>query len=285
MNAVADASDKGTPLPVATIQSHRGLVPLNLKELWEYRELAVFFVWRDIKGRYRQMALGPLWIMIAPLINVALYTIIFNKIAKLDSHFIPYPLFNYTGLLIWGVFSSVLTGTAASLLHSKNTINKIYFPRFIMPAVEVCAALVNFAISLVVLSILLLRFQVVPSWTCVWVPVYLLLAIMLGMGFGFWWAGWVVHFRDLGAVLGYIMKGWMYASPIVYPFDIIPAKWLPFYFWNPTVPMVLGFRKAIFGVGMSETYSLVWAFCVAGVLLVCGAYYFRMTERSIVDIA
>ncbi len=282
------SANAGTPiaaLPVTTIRSRKGLVPLDLGELWEYRELALFFVWRDIKGRYRQMALGPLWIMIAPLINVVLYTIIFNKIAKLQTDDIPYPLYCYSGLLIWGVFGSVLTGTASSLLHSKDTINKIYYPRFIGPLVEICAALVNFLISLVVLAILLTKFQVMPAASIVWVPVYLLLAIMLGMGFGFWWAGWIVHFRDLGAVLGYIMKGWMYASPVVYAFDVVPARWLPLFFSNPTVPMVMGFRRALFGVGMFEIHSLIWAFCVAGLLLVGGAYYFRMTERSIVDIA
>lgn len=272
-------------MPVVTIRARKGLVPLNLHEVWEYRELAMFFVWRDIKGRYRQMALGPLWIMIAPLINVVLYTIIFNKIAKLDSHDIPYPLFNYTGLLIWGVFSSVLTGTASSLLHSKDTIAKVYFPRFVMPLVEVVAALTNFLISLVVLTVLLFWFDVTPAWSAVQVPLYLLLASMLGMGFGFWWAGWIVHFRDLGAVLGYILKGWMYATPIVYTFDTIPAKWLPVYVTNPTVALVTGFRRALFGVGVFDVNSLIWAFCVAGLLLVGGAYYFRMTERSIVDIA
>lgn len=271
--------------PAIEICAPRGLVPLNLHELWEYRELAWFLLMRDIKGRYRQMAFGPLWMILSPLLNTLVFTLVFGMLAKLPSEGVPYPLFNYSALLPWTFFSTCVFTSAGSLLNYRDLISKVYFPRLIIPVVGVMSALVDFAISFVLLIGMGIYFGYYPTARVVFVPVFLSLAAITALAVGLWFASWIVHFRDVQALLQYIVRGWMYVTPVVYASSLIPEKWLPLYRANPMTAVVEGFRWCVIGSGdFSWTQFLIA--CVWTIpLAIAGAYYFRRTERSIVDIA
>jgi len=261
------------------------IVPLNLGELWEYRDLILFLLWRDLRGRYRQMALGPLWMILGPLVNMVLFTIIFSKIAKLPSDGVPYPLFSYSALLPWALFSTTLGSTASSLLDNRHLIAKVYFPRLVVPIVAALSALVNFLVSFVILLGMMLFYGYVPSLQSLWVFVFLFLATLTGLAVGLWWASWIVHFRDLSNLLQYLIKGWMYATPVVYAASLIPDRWQLLYHLNPMANMIEGFRWALLGVGSPPGPMVAVSFCLVIPILISGAYYFRKTERTIVDIA
>jgi lipopolysaccharide transport system permease protein len=268
------------------IDAVQGWVPLNLYEIWHYRELVYFFLWRDLKGRYRQMALGPVWLFVNPVINMLLATVIFGRLAGLGPEGVPYPLFNYTASLMWGLFASTVHSAASSLLDSRGLISKVYFPRLVMPLVGVLTGVFNFFVSSAVLVGLMIYYRHVPSAsTLVVLPVMMAAAVMCGLAVGLWWASWMVHYRDLGSILGFLMKGWMYACPVVYATDIVPAKWLTLYHLNPVTNIIEGARWALLGMPAPPLGMTVLSMVIMIPLLVFGAYYFRKTERSIVDIA
>jgi len=263
----------------------RGVVPLNLHELLEYRELIWFLLLRDLKVRYRQMALGPLWIVLSPLLNMVLFSVIFGKMAKMPSDGVPYPLFSYAALLPWAFFASSLTTAANSLLGYKDLIAKIYFPRLIIPLVGVLSALCDLLISLLILFGMMLFYGYWPGVGILMLPVYLLLGAMTALGVGLWWAAWIVHYRDLNTVLGYVVRVWMFAAPVVYGMSMIPVKWQTLYRLNPMANMIEGFRWSLLNVGTPKLGMTLLAFFLSAVLLLTGAYHFRRTERNIIDIA
>lgn len=268
------------------ISAPRGLVPLNLHEIWEYRELVFFMLWRDVKGRYRQMALGPLWMIINPIMNVIVFTILFGIMAKFPSDGVPYPLFNYSALLIWSFFTASLFTTAGSLIGYRDLISKVYFPRLSIPLVGVLSALVDFSISFVLLLGACVYFGYCPTWRLVFVPVFLVMAASVGLAVGLWFASWIVHFRDVNAVLGYMVRAWMYMTPVVYSAAFIPEKWRWVLELNPLTSVVQGFRWSVLGLGRPPPLGgTMFQYLVVALVLVGGAYYFRKTERSIVDIA
>ena len=270
---------------IQRIQPVSGLVPLNLHELWEYRELIVFFFLRDVKGRYRQMALGPLWVVLAPLVNMVLFTVIFGRIAKLPSDGIPYPLFTYSALLPWAFFAGSLTTAAGSLLNYRQLISKVYFPRLTIPLVGMLSALFDFFISFLILIGMVLAFGYSIGFSILLVPVFLLLAALTGLAVGLWAASWIVHFRDVNTVLNYVVRVWMYASPVVYASSLVPEKLRLLYRINPMTNMIEWFRWAVLGVGEPDLKMLLLSFAIVIPVLIGGAYYYRRTERSIVDIA
>lgn len=270
---------------VITIEAKRGLVPLNLHELWEYRELVYFMLWRDVKGRYRQMALGPLWMVINPLLNMVLFTVIFSMVANLPSDGLPYPLFNYSALLPWTFFTGALHTAAGSLVGYRDLISKIYFPRLVIPLVGVGGALVDFAISFLILLGMMVWYGFFPTFAVLWLPVYLLLAACTGLAVGLWFASWIAHFRDMNSVLGYLSRLWMYGTPVVYASSMVPERWRTLYDLNPMTVVIEGCRWSLLGSGPGPGRSLALAFAIVVPLMVAGAYYFRSTERSIVDIA
>ena len=271
--------------PVVEIAAPRGLTPLNLHELWEYRELVYFFLWRDVKARYRQMALGPLWIVIHPVLNMVLFTLIFSVVAKLPSDGVPYPLFNFAALLPWGFFHTALFAAAGSLMTYRNLISKVYFPRLSVPLVGVLSGLVDFLIAFGILLGMTLVYGYALRWTLLVIPVYLALAGMTALAVGLWTACAVVHFHDVLDALAYLAKLWMFVTPVVYASSLVPAKWQTLYYLNPMAVVVDGFRWALLGAGRPPDLMLLLSFLLVLPFLVSGAYYFRKTERSIVDVA
>jgi lipopolysaccharide transport system permease protein len=266
------------------IESTRGLPCLGIADVWEYRDLLFFLLWREIKGRYRQMALGPLWMIIAPLGQMIIYSVLLGVLARLPSEGVPYALFVYVGLLPWQFFANITRQTADSLVNQKAIISKIYFPRLIIPLVAVLSGLVDFFASLVVLAILMLFFRIAPGWTFVTLPFFLLLATMLGLGIGLWLAGLNVKFRDTAIGLGFALEALRFLTPVVYASSLIPERWQTLYHLNPLTTMIEGFRWALLGVGSGPHWTAAWAVGIALLVLISGAFYFRHTERTIVDI-
>jgi len=265
------------------IESTQGLPSLGLADVWEYRDLLFFLLWREIKGRYCQMALGPLWLIIAPLGQMIIYSVLLGVVARLPSEGVPYALFVYVGLLPWQFFANTTRQTADSLVNQRAVISKVYFPRLIVPLVAVLSSLVDFLASLMVLAIMMLFFRVAPGWPLVAFPLFLMLATMLGLGIGLWLAGLNVKFRDTSIGLGFALEAGRFLSPVVYSATLVPERWQSLYHLNPITTMIEGFRWALIGVG-SPSWATAWAVLVALVVLVSGAFYFRHTERTIVDI-
>lgn len=271
--------------PVLTIQPTKGWGRLGLRDIWEYRDLLYFLLWRDVKGRYKQMALGPLWIVLHPILNMAIFTVIFGMVAKLPTDGAPYPVFAYTALLPWTFFSSAVMGAANSLLSHRHLITKVYFPRLIVPIVSVLSGLIDFAISFCILLGMMAWFGYMPGWQIVTLPLFLLLAAMTALAVGLWSATWIVHYHDVAEVLGYLLRGWMYATPVVYAVSMIPERWRGVYRLNPMTNVIEGFRWALLKTGTPPDRFFWLSVLLVAPLLISGAYYFRRAERTIVDIA
>ncbi len=282
------ASSRGIDHPttdvVTRIQPTQGWGSLNLYELWDYRDLIYFLLWREVKGRYRQMALGPLWIVLQPLIMVMINTLIFGTIARLPSENLPYPIFNYAGVLPWTFFASAVSRATNSLVTEQHLISKVYFPRLVIPIVGVLAGLVDFAAGFVVLLLLMLFFGIVPTATILLTPLFLLLEVATALGIGLWLASLTVKFRDVGFGVNYLLQFWMYSTPIVYAVSLVPERFRFLYYLNPMTTVVQGFRWALLGVEAPPLLPAMISMAVVMSLLLMGAYLFRRTERTIVDL-
>ena len=285
--------EAATPLPLSVaedeehtivIEPTRGWASLGLGDVWEYRELLYFLLWREVKGRYRQMAFGPLWIVIAPLIQMVILSLVFGTLAKLPSEGVPYPIFTYVALLPWSFFANGARNSAASLLSQQNVIAKVYFPRLVIPIATVGSAFVDFLASFVVLAGMVLFYRVTPTWSALALPLYLLLAGATALAVGLWLAGLAVKYHDVSIAVGFGITIWQYLTPVAYSSSLVPAKWLWLYQLNPMYWVVEGFRGALLGTGAAPNWTLPAAIALVLVALVTGAFYFRRTERTIVDV-
>lgn len=269
------------------IRPTRGLASLGLRAVWEYRELLFFLVWRDVKVRYKQTALGVLWVILQPLVSMAIFTVLFGVLLKVPSGDAPYPVFAFAGLLPWNYFSQSLSRASTSLVNSSHLITKIYFPRLVIPLSGVFSSLVDFAISFVVLLILMLLYGVTPTARMLLLPALLLLALVTALGFGLWLSALNVKYRDVGYLLPFLIQIWMYLTPVVYGSSLIPERYRFLLSLNPMTGVVEGFRWALLG-GELESYLsaplLALSVGIALAVLVSGAVFFRTTERSFADV-
>lgn len=273
------------PLPeVVVIKPAKGLVPLNLKEVWKYRELVFFLVWRDLKVRYKQSVLGALWAILQPFITMVIFTIVFGNLAKIPSDGLPYPIFSYTATVPWAFFAAALGVSARSMLTSGNMISKIYFPRIIVPLASVVANLVDFAIAFVLLIAMMFYYHITPTLNMLYLPLFLLLALIIALGVGLWLSALVVMYRDMNYVLGFIPTLWQYLSPVVYPASMIPDKYRLIYSLNPMTGVIEGFRWALLGSKVSVT-PLMFALSagISVIVFITGMYFFRRMERIFSD--
>ncbi len=270
--------------PVTHIKPSRGWGNLDLHEIWQARELAWFMATRDIRGRYRQMALGPVWIVLKPLINMVIFSAIFGGLAKLPSEGVPYPIFTYTALLPWTFFATATDTATGSLVSRLNIISKVYFPRLLIPISAVLSGLIDLFFSFLVLTGMLLAYGFRPSLSWLALPLYVLLAAATALAVGLWGATIAVRFRDTKYAITYGLQVWMYASPVAYTADLIPERWQLLYQLNPLYWAVEGFRWAILGLGQPGSPMMAIPVAVVVLLLVSGAFVFRRTERSIVDL-
>jgi lipopolysaccharide transport system permease protein len=267
------------------IKPSSGIAALNLGDLWTYRELVFFMIWRDIKVRYKQTMLGALWAVIQPVMMMLVFTFIFGTVAKLPTDGdIPYPIFSYTALLPWGLFVAALSQASRSLTTNQNMITKIYFPRLILPLSSVLAGLVDFAIASVILIGLMFYYKVTPAWNLLWtLPFFLLLAIITALGVALWLSAINVRYRDVNYVLPFLTQFWQFATPVGYSAAIISPKWQLAYSLNPMAGVVNGFRWALLGVGNGPDIALWISMGISVVVLVSGLFYFRSMEKTFAD--
>ncbi len=277
--------------PPIILRPTRGLGSINLKDLWAYRELIFFLIWRDIKVRYKQTLLGASWAVIQPVFQMVIYTLLFGNLAQLDAEGNPYPIFNFTALLPWGLFQKALNDAGRSLVTNRNMITKVYFPRLVIPVASVVSGVVDFAIGFCVLIGMVIYFHNLPGSGyqfslnapgLLMLPFFILFALLTALGFSLWLSAMNVIYRDIAHVLPFITQMWFFITPIVYSSTVIPEKWRFLYALNPMVGVVDGFRWALLGKSAPE--ATIWiSVLVTLVVLVSGLYYFRRMERTFAD--
>jgi len=252
-------------------------------ELWRYRELLYFFMWRDIKVRYKQTALGAGWAIVQPLMTMVVFTIFFGRLAKLPSDGLPYPVFSMVALVPWTYFSSALSASSTSLAGYQHIVSKVYFPRLIVPMAAVVAPLVDFAIAFVILVALMAWYRVVPGAAIVWLPFLMLLAVATAAAVGVWLSALNVQYRDVRYVVPFAIQLWLFATPVAYPASLVPERWRALYGLNPMAGVIEGFRYALAGGPAPGALTFVSAAVVA-VLLAAGFVHFRKVEGTFADV-
>jgi lipopolysaccharide transport system permease protein len=261
----------------------KGWIGVNIAELVEYRELIYFLTWRDIKVRYKQTVLGAGWAIIQPFFTMVVFTIFFGNLAKVPSDGVPYPLFSFAALVPWTFFANGLTNASQVLVGSTNLVTKVYFPRLAMPIASVMAGVVDLLIAMVVLFALMLYFGVTPTVNIVWLPAFVLLAIVTALGIGTWLAALNVMFRDVRYVVPFLVQLWMFVTPVVYPASLVEEPWRTVFGLNPMAGVVEGFRWALLGTPAPSASMLAVSTGMGLLLLVSGFFYFRRMESSFAD--
>lgn len=269
---------------ISIIRPSPGWVALNLKDLWKYRELIYFLIWRDIKVRYKQAALGIGWAILQPILTMVIFSVVFGKFGKLPTdNSIPYPLYTFVALLPWQLFANALQRSGTSLVGSSNLITKVYFPRLIIPISAVAAGLVDFLISFVVLLGLMLYYHVQLTWNALWIIPFLLLTLLTALAVGLWLSALNVRYRDVQQMIPFIVQAWMYASPVAYSAKIITDHtWQLIYGLNPMAGIIQGFRWALLG-GTPPGELLIISAVMVIVIFISGLYYFRRMEKTFAD--
>lgn len=272
-----------TGKPLISIEPQRGWVSLELTDLWRYRELLLLLTWRDIKVRYAQTVLGAAWAIIQPLLTMVIFSIIFGELAKLPSDDIPYPIFTYTALLPWQLFAFSLTNSSNSLVGSQTLISKVYFPRLIIPIASVLPALVDFAVSFLILIGMLFYYHIPLTPRILVLPLFLLLAVATALAVGLWLSALNVEYRDIRYVLPFLTLFWQYATPVAYSSSLIPEKWRLLYGLNPMTGVVEGFRWALLGSGRVD--GMIWVSVgIIFLILFSGLAYFKRMEATFADV-
>jgi lipopolysaccharide transport system permease protein len=270
--------------PRTHIAPRQGWVSLRLDEFWEYRELLYFFVWRDLKIRYKQTVMGVSWAIIQPLLTMAIFSLFFGRFAGMPSDGIPYPIFSYAALVPWTFFANALTLASNSLVSGADMIKKIYFPRLTMPAAMVLAGILDFGLAFIVLLGMMVFYGIIPTFNIIWLPLLLLLALITSLGVSLWLSAMNVRFRDVRYTIPFLTQAWLFATPIAYPSSLIPEPWRTLYGINPMVGVVEGFRWALLGTDTAPGPIVIFSAVVAVGLLVGGAFYFRRMEKTFADV-
>lgn len=269
---------------VIRIRPSTGWVALKLRDLWDYRELLYFLVWRDIKVRYKQTVLGAAWAILQPLLTMVVFSIFFGRLAGMPSDGIPYPIFTYTALLPWQLFSHALIEASNSLVMNERLITKVYFPRLVIPIATVLAGLVDFSLAFIVLIGMMLFFGIVPTIAILTLPFFILFAIATALAIGLWLSALNVQYRDVRYVIPFLTQFWLFATPIAYSSSLIPEPWRVWYGLNPMAGVVEGFRWALLGKTGGTPSLLIVSVLIVGLLLLGGLAYFRRMERSFADV-
>lgn len=279
-------SDNSPEKPLATIAPSTSWQALNLKNIWTYRELLYFLTWRDVKVRYKQTFLGVLWVVIQPLVTMAIFSLLFGRLAGLNGRTgnIPYSIFAFAGLLPWTFFANAVTSSGNSLVNSSHLITKIYFPRMIIPAAAIAAGLVDFALSSVILAILMLGYRVELTWRLLLLVPLTALVTLLALGVGLLLSALNVKYRDIRHALPFLVQIWMFASPVIYPTTLVPQKWRWLVALNPMTGIIDGFRTALFGAREGVWTALAMSAVITLILLFSSAFAFRRMEKDFADI-
>ena len=269
---------------VLRIGSSRGWVSLKLGELWEYRELLYFLTWRDIKVRYKQTVLGAAWAIIQPAFTMLVFSLFFGRLARIPSDDVPYPLFSYVALVPWIFFANGLTQAANSLVGNAHLITKVYFPRLLVPGSAVVSGLLDFFLAFAMLIGMQIHYGIPLSMNVLWLPAFLMLAMVAALGVGLWLAALNVEYRDVRYVVPFLVQVWMFATPIAYPSSLLPSRWRTIYGLNPMAGVVEGFRWALLGTATKPSGMIVLSALVALAVLIAGLFYFRRVEKNFADV-
>jgi lipopolysaccharide transport system permease protein len=264
----------------------RGRLRLDLAEVWRYRELLGLMIWRNTVVKYKQSVLGLGWALVRPVVSMVVFTVIFGRMAKLDSDGVPYPIFAFVALLPWTYFAGALAGTSGSLVGGSGLLHKVYFPRLVLPLATVCTGLVDFALSVLILAGMMIWYHdaIQVGWGIVLLPFFLLMAMASALAFGLWLSGLMVRYRDVQQLVPFLVQTWMFLTPVVYSSAEVAEPWRVVYYLNPMAGVVDGFRWALLGTPAPDGLSLAVSLSVVGLVLVSGLYFFRKTERTVADI-
>lgn len=272
-------------LPVTKIRPPERWVHLNLPEIWEYRDLLFWFVWQEIKARYKQTIIGGAWAILQPFVTMVVFSILFGRLIRVPTDGIPYPIFAYSALVPWTYFTHALNKSSNCLVQRSQIITKVYFPRLILPISSVLSAFVDFIVAFLMLIGLMLYFDMTPTWAIITLPFFLLLVIATALGVGLWLAALNVQFRDVANILPFLMQVWLFATPVAYPSSLIPERWSLLYGLNPMTGVIEGFRWALLGGERQAPGSMLWISVLAVlVVLVAGLYFFRRREDVFADV-
>lgn len=270
--------------PTIFIRPSTGWTALNLRDLWVYRELIFFMIWRDLKVRYKQTLLGATWAIIQPVMTMLVFNFLFTKVAKVPTEGIPYPIFSFTALLPWGLFTTALNTASRSLTANTNMVSKIYFPRLVLPIASVLAGLVDFAIAFVLLIGMMIYYKITPT-VAVWtLPLFMLLAIITALGVALWLSAINVKYRDVNYALPFLTNFWLFITPVAYSANVISQKWQLVYSLNPMAGVVNGFRWALLGAETVLGPALAVSIGISLIVLIGGLFYFRNMERTFADL-
>jgi lipopolysaccharide transport system permease protein len=272
-----------TDLKTIMIKPSKGWAALDLKDLWIYRELVYFMTWRDLKVRYKQTLLGASWAVLQPFLTMVVFSIFFGGLAKVPSDNVPYPIFSFTALVPWTLFTKALLDASKSLVSSSHIITKIYFPRIILPLATILAGIVDFLIAFIVLIGMMFFYQITPTSNIWTLPLFLLLSLVTALGVGLWLSALNVLYRDINYATHFITQFWMFVTPIAYSSTMIPDKWKLVYSLNPMAGVVNGFRWALLGIGEGPGADLIVSVVVAIIILISGLFFFKRTERLFAD--
>lgn len=271
-------------MPFVRVQPSRGWAALNLRDLWEYRELVYFLTWRDVKVRYKQTVLGAAWAILQPVLTMVIFSLFFGRLAHIPSDGIPYPLFSLAGLVPWTFFSNGLTQSSNSLVGNANLITKVYFPRLAAPLATILAGAIDVVLACGVLFAMMALYRVGPPVEMLWLPAALLLVVVVALGAGLWLSAMNVQFRDVRYAVPFLTQLWLFATPIAYPSSLLRQPWRTVYAINPMVGAVEAFRWSVFGTGAFPAAQVIVSTAVAAAVLITGALYFRRMERTFADI-
>jgi lipopolysaccharide transport system permease protein len=270
--------------PTVRIEPPRGLFEFRFREVWAYRELLYFFVWRDVKIRYKQTAIGVLWVVLQPVLTMLVFTLFFGRLAKLPSQGLPYPVFYFAALVPWTYFAYALLMTTNVVVDNQRLITKVYFPRLILPISSVLSGLVDFAIGFVVLAIFTVSYGIRPTFAALWLPALLALAVLTALGVGLWLSALNALYRDVRYVIPFVIQFWMFASPVAYPASLVPSRWRWLYGLNPMTGVIEGFRWALTGQGRPPDLVILASAVMVLVMLFGGLIYFNKMESIIADV-
>ncbi len=291
MSTVPAAAESAKPvaiasaeIPVLRIAPPSRWWALPFAELWEYRELLYFFVWRDIKIRYKQTAIGAAWAILQPFLTMLIFSLFFGRLAHINSEGLPYAIFYYSALLPWMYFAASLQNATNTIVENQRLITKVYFPRLALPLSAVLSGLVDFAISFSMFIVLMVYYRIVPTPAFLWLPAFLLLAILTALGVGLWLSAMNAIYRDIRYVVPFLVQFWLFASPVAYPASLVPEKWRWLYGLNPMAGVIEGFRWSLTGRGSPPGRLTLVSAGVVLLVLFSGIAYFQKVESTVADV-
>lgn len=281
--STAPLEHSAVPSPLHRVSPPGAWPELRLRELWDHRELLYFFVWRDVKIRYKQTLIGVAWVILQPLLTMSVFTLFFGRLAKLPSDGLPYPVFYFAALLPWTYFSTALQGATGIVVENQRLITKVYFPRLILPVSAVLSGLTDFFIGFLLLVGITLGYGLRPGFAALYLPFLLLLAVATALGAGLWLSALNALYRDVRYVMPFLMQFWMFASPVVYPASLVPERWRWLYGLNPMTGVIEGFRWALTGQGSPPGSLLAISAAMVLLVLAGGALFFQRMETAVAD--